>query len=249
MTVTTSIRFDHAGYRRRGYATVAGLYGAQDIEAMRREGARLWEDVDLDRPDVHWRKHATLGRIADRLDPVMTRSAMFNRIAHDPAMLSLTAEIVGGPAFVLKDKLIMKRPGTSGYGVHQDHAYWDHIGLSPDQVLTVMIALDDATPAHGPLEIYPGLQGARLPPHPEDPLDVDPAALEGHEPYVATIKAGDAVFFHALAPHASGPNRADSDRRIYLVTYARDLGDAAAMRALYNEGLAVVHKAHRPDHH
>lgn len=246
MNAVTPIRtLDQQHYSERGYLLRPGLYSDSDVAAMRDEAGRLWNDLDLSRADVHWRDHETLGRVADRLDPVRTHSTVFARMSHHPKMLALAEDLLGGPAFVLKDKLIMKRPGTAGYGAHQDFPYWSGIGLTSDQVLTALISLDDVTPAHGPIEIWPGLHHTTLPPHPHDPLDVDLASLVGRQPFAATVKAGDVVLFHALAPHASRTNRAAGDRRTYLVTYARDFGDPEAVIARYEAQLATVHKVHK----
>lgn len=234
-------------YREHGFATVGALFSAPDVEAMRAECVRLWSGIDAstDRDDVHWRDHAVLGRIVDRLDPVRTRSEMFAAMALRPDVVAIVEAILGGPAFILKDKLIMKRPGTVGYGAHQDYSYWDGIGLRPDDICTAMIALDDTPRERGPLELYAGLHRDRLPGAPDDPLDVAPEALVGRTPFLATMMAGDALFFHSLVPHGSAPNHGQHDRRAYFVTYARRIAEPEEIHSRYRAAMRTTHAVHR----
>lgn len=234
-------------YDTRGFWMEPAVLPMADIETMRAEGDRIWSSLDLSRDYdwVHWRGHEEEGRVADRLDPARLHSDVFADMCERPQLTELAEEILGGPVFVMKDKLIMKRPGTDGYGVHQDQAYWEGAGLEADETVTAAIALDDVTPAHGPIELYRGLHGERMPADPNDPLDVDPAALEGLIPDVMTMQAGDVVFFHAMTPHSSGPNVADTSRRLYLVTYALDKGNAQSVLASYTDYVVDSHRVHR----
>ena len=43
---------------------------------------------------------------------------------------------------LFKDKLIFKRPGALGYGLHQDYIAWKSF---PESFVTVIVAIDPAT--------------------------------------------------------------------------------------------------------
>jgi hypothetical protein len=46
-----------------------------------------------------------------------------------------------------------------------------------------------------------------------------PDALAGARPVALPIRAGDAVFFHSLLPHATGPNLSANDRWADVISY------------------------------
>jgi ectoine hydroxylase-related dioxygenase (phytanoyl-CoA dioxygenase family) len=141
-------------------------------------------------------------------------------------MTSLATAALGARSAFFKDKLITKPPGTYGYELHHDYAYWADLGVPPDEFVTLFLALDASDEATGGIELFPGLHGASLSPHPDDPLDLDPSVVDGIEPRVATLHAGDVLVFHSRTPHRSAPNRSDRPRRVYIVTYmhARHVG-------------------------
>jgi len=229
-------------YRRDGYVVVRGVLARGEVEALHREAAHLWRDADED-PDrlgVFWRKHETRGRVADRLDPVSTISELFAAVARDPRLTSLAADVLGAAGTFFKDKLIMKPPGAFGYALHHDYAYWADLGPSADELTTLFLALDPSDATSGGIELFPGLHLRSLPPHPDDPLDVDPTAVAGERSVIPMLAAGDALLFHPLVPHRSAPNRSDRPRRVYIVTYMHgrhagriDASDPARRKVVY----------------
>src|SRR5687768_10137871 len=111
-----------AKYRRDGFVVVESVLGEEEARALCDEERRLWRDVvtDLHDPRVHWRKHDSFGRVADRLDPVSTLSARFACLSSDPRFVSVATAVLDGPCAFFKDKLITKSPGAFGYGLHAD---------------------------------------------------------------------------------------------------------------------------------
>ena len=231
-----------AAYRRDGFVVARKVLTGVEVEDLRREAAQLWSDAaaDPERPGVHWRKHETLGRVADRLDPVCVISPAFSAVATDSRMMGLAADALGASSAFFKDKLIMKPPGAFGYDLHHDYAYWTGLGVAADEFVTLFLALDTSDAASGAVELYPGLHLRTLAPHPGNALDVDPAAVAGAESRVPILAAGDVLAFHSLIPHRSAPNRSDHPRRTYTVTYmdARhagrvDASDPERRKAVY----------------
>lgn len=233
-----------AAYRRDGFVVARGILSGAEVEALHREAARLWRDAgaDPDRPGVFWRKHETLGRVADRLDPVRTISEPYAAIARDARMTGLAADVLGARAAFFKDKLIMKPPGVFGYGLHHDYAYWADLGATADEFVTLFVALDPSDAASGALELFPGLHRRTLAAHPDDPLDIDPSSVEGERSVMPTLAAGDVLLFHGLVPHRSAPNRSEHSRRVYIVTYMHER-HAGRIDADDSERRKVVYRA------
>lgn len=235
---------ERAAYRRDGIVVARGVFSDREVEELHREAARLWRDAgaDPDRPGVFWRKHETLGRVADRLDPVCTISEPYAAVARDARMTGLAADVLGARAAFFKDKLIMKPPGAFGYGLHHDYAYWADLGATADEFVTLFLALDPSDAASGAVELFPGLHLRALAPHPDDPLDIDPAAVAGERSVMPALTAGDVLLFHPLVPHRSAPNRSDRSRRVYIVTYMHQR-HAGRIDASDSERRKVVYRA------
>jgi len=219
-----------ASYRERGYAVVRGRFSREDITAWQRECQRLWDLVAArpDDPRVQFRNHISGERIADRIDPLLDVSPLFLALSVDPRMMDPVGAMLGGPATIMKAKLITKRPGTHGYGLHQDHPYWASLGIPPDAMLSIMVAIDVTSPENGALEVWPGLHHSQLPAPPEDPYDVDESQVDLTAGELVSLDAGDLLLFHSLVPHRSAPNRSSRPRRAVFLTYVLESYRAAA---------------------
>ena len=238
--------FDIARYRKDGFCLARRLVDAEALGHLQNEADRLWSLVEggASIPGLQWRDHVTEGRVPDRIDPVDEVSAVFAQTARLPALREAAQTIAGGEVFVLKDKIIFKHPGTTGYGLHQDFPYWDGLGLKADEVFTATIALDPMNAENGALACYPGCHRELLPASNDNPLDTDPEALRGRDADLVSMEPGDVLFFHALTPHFSGPNRAQMPRRVYHITYATLAVDPVEARARYRAMQPVVHQVH-----
>ena len=240
-------RTEKEHYAEEGYLQIRHALDQATIEELISEWQTLWEGINLEEAPtfVHWRDDTSGNRIADRLDPVQILSASFRSVCESSSVKQRAEELLGGPVVVLKDKLITKAPGTSGYSPHQDFPYWEGIGLEANDVLTAAIALDDVSYSHGPLELFAGRHLSRLSTD-ESGLDIDQRIADKlGEPYKATLTAGDVLYFHSLIPHQSAPNHAKTPRRMYLIAYARDCGNTLEMFQRYNDSLHRVHAVHR----
>lgn len=234
-------------YNEDGFFVERACLNEEDVEAMIVELERLWASIDKKNPPswVHWRKNVANEDVQDRIDPICPQSELFDDYSQDPRIVDFVNDVFDGPSFVLKAKVIMKRPGTMGYGVHQDMPYWDSVGLNSNEVLTAAIALDHITAKHGPLELYGKLHKKRLPGAPENELDVDPQVLKSFSPEVITMAPGDIAFFDSLVPHSSGPNTAATSRRMFLITYAKEAHRKNEIIARYASQVEVTHAVHR----
>jgi ectoine hydroxylase-related dioxygenase (phytanoyl-CoA dioxygenase family) len=209
------------GYRRDGFLIRRGYFGAGEVARWTAECERLWQEVsnDLRNARVQWRDRVDGGRVADRIDPVLDLSPAYRELADDPRLLGAAELLLEGTAAVFKAKLITKRPGTAGYGLHQDYPYWEPLGLPADAYVNVLVAFDQFDEASGATEVFPGLHRAKLPAAGDAPLDADASAVEGRPPVLFELEPGGVVFFHSLLPHRSAPNRGNRPRRGLFLTY------------------------------
>ena len=228
-----------ARYREDGFVLLAGRFALAEVHTWVSECERLWHDLanDLNADRIQYRGATSGGKVPDRIDPVVDISPVFASLASDPRIVDAVTAMMGVPASLMKGKLITKRPGTMGYLPHQDYPYWEHLGIVPDAMLSVQVAIDRATADNGALELYPGLHHERLPAPPDAPLDTDAAALEHFPSQVVASEPGDLLCFHSMTPHKSGPNVASHPRRTLYLTYAGGVGPE--IYEMYRNSMAV----------
>ncbi len=208
-------------YQRDGWVVVKGVFGSADVAPWIEECDRLWASVSDDRshPRLQWRGLEGGGEIADRMDPILDISPVFEVLAGDPRLVAAVGSLLDGTAIPFKAKIIMKRPGTAGYGLHQDYPYWEWLGPGPDEYVNATIAFDSFDASNGSLEFFSGRQHERVPAPTGSPYDADEAFLEGCRSTSLELAPGDVVLFHSMLPHRSGPNRGTRSRRGLFLTY------------------------------
>lgn len=210
-------------FEDKGFIQLDGLFSAKEVRTWCEECRRLQRETDVsEEPDrVQWRDHQNGDPVADRFDPVVDISLTFNELASDCRILDSVEAALGGPVQLMKDKLIMKRPGTDGYGLHQDFPYWTCVGLRPDALLSVQVCIDPADESNGALEVFPRKHQRQLEGPPEEPRDVDESLVDPGQKEVIEAEAGSLLLFHSLVPHRSGANSSDRNRRTLYLTYAQ----------------------------
>jgi ectoine hydroxylase-related dioxygenase (phytanoyl-CoA dioxygenase family) len=133
--------------------------------------------------------------------------------------------VLGEEAVLFKDKIILKKPGSSGMAAHQDvQAGWlDYAS----RFVNAMVAVDAATSGNGCLEMVAGAHRRGLLGDVWKPLDEERISELTFVPL--PCQPGDVVLFDGLAPHRSGENRSETSRRaLYLTWSPASEGDARA---------------------
>jgi 2-aminoethylphosphonate dioxygenase len=152
-------------------------------------------------------------RIVQRIENFCPFHPGFDRLLRHGTIVEWAGALLSGEAVLFKDKINFKLPGGSGFRAHQDQqAGWS---IYAPLFLTVMLSIDESTIENGCLEIARGRHREGLLGNEWQPLEAEQLDLEP-----VPTKPGDAVFFDSFVPHASGPNRTQSPRRILYVTYA-----------------------------
>lgn len=211
-------------YWKRGYIALRGLFSAEEIAGWSDECNRLLQSEYVRPDNIRSPFRMNSGEYPERIDPVVDISPVFSDLVHDARIISVVESIFADKALLFKDKLIFKAPGTRGYTMHQDQAWWQ---LCPaDDILSVSIQIDGANAANGCIELFPGAHGRMLTPpgartnfRPEELAQVDASTGQKIE-----TQPGDVLIFHSLAPHQSGTNTAEVFRRSFYLTYSAARG-------------------------
>lgn len=159
------------------------------------------------------------GPVVDRMDPVRYFAPAVAEAVDHPDVLALAAVGCGAEAVAYKDKYIEKRPGTGGYGLHQDLPY-AHLDVGAEALSQVFIPLGEFSRRNGATEVAPGVHTELLTPPGEvaDPPE-DAVPEEVLEPL--ELAPGDVALLHFLLPHRSPPNESDEPRPLLAGSYVR----------------------------
>lgn len=208
-------------YQRDGFVILRQHFAEDSLHAWQAECDRLLAlpDVSPDNPRTPFRFGAEAH--PERIDPVIDWSPLFHDLVHNRGLTDIVGELLGDTPRLFKDKLICKGPGIDGYQMHQDYA-WGWQGLAEaDQLLSVAVMLDHASPANGSIAFVPGRHHELLTPAGEarNLTDSEIVKLFPDGADATTTAPGDIVIFHSLTPHCSGRNTSDRWRRALYLTY------------------------------
>lgn len=196
-------------YQKNGYVIIPKIFTEDQVSAIKEAAIDELEAIDrLGTPSgVNvW--------MADEL-PDDLRAAVMN-----PSLTAIVRELIGDSSEFLSVKTVFKsRDKRFASPWHQDWFYWNGAAK-----LSAWVALDSATVANGCLRLIPGTHTREFPmvtieDGPGFAKQIDPAELEGLSPVDVTVNAGDVVFFHDLAVHASHENTSGTDRWSLIATY------------------------------
>lgn len=133
----------------------------------------------------------------------------------------------GGEVCHFHSKVMQKEPKKGGaWEWHQDYGYWYKNGfLYPEAMISVMVALSDATIENGCLQVLKGTHKMQRFEHSfvgeqqgADPDFVAEAEKSSELVYVE-LKAGDTLFFHSNILHRSDANLSEKPRWSVISAY------------------------------
>ncbi|MFT5090324.1 MAG: phytanoyl-CoA hydroxylase [Candidatus Latescibacterota bacterium] len=148
-----------------------------------------------------------------------TEDAVFEKLVAHRRICGFLSELVG-QEMRLKDVMALSKPPLIGSEKpwHQDNAYFNWLPL--DLVGTVWVALDDATVENGCMHLLPG-EHRRGPLRHYHTIDCEilPDRIEAKQAVPIELKAGGALYFSALLPHQTPPNKSANRRRALQFQY------------------------------
>lgn len=149
-------------------------------------------------------------------------SEVFRNLAVHPNLLRILVELLGRDLLLFRSTLMLK-PAFHGsaHAPHQDSAYWP---IDPPALVTVSIALNEASTENGCFNVIPGshklgLKDWGLIAQAQDRKPAYENDLDEAQLIDVPLKAGSALFFHSLMVHGSGPNRSPRSRNTALYAY------------------------------
>lgn len=142
--------------------------------------------------------------------------AMFEFMRSD-SLLDLVEPLIGTPEITCNpiQHLRPKLPASDPQGrEHVAEWHQDMAVMLPEAdpvfILTVWIALAEATLENGCMEIIPGVQGRGL--LHKSSVTLSPEEMPEGEPVALPMSRGDVLLMHKEIPHRSFPNRSDTVR-------------------------------------
>ena len=150
----------------------------------------------------------------------LERLLALHKLCHDPRIVSISKQLLGDKAQLMKDKYIFKQAGGGGgFPPHQDMTFIYH-RVCTDAV-NFGIAFNDADEGNGSLEVAPGLHRVLQYKHVLATTETKmPDAVVDNVKFEHTrTRTGDVILFSAWLLHRSTVNTSDRDRAVYYVTY------------------------------
>jgi hypothetical protein len=213
-----------AFYEREGYLLVPG-YWSRELIGFLYELARTDEAVSkhaLDLNDQSGRKTRLTLWFTPGNDP-------FGYLTRTESLVQHTHQLLGGSSELchFHSKLMQKEPQVGGaWEWHQDYGYWyKNQFMFPDQMISVMTALTQATEENGCLQIIPGSHKMGRVNHgfSGEQVGADAVmvenALKTMTVMPCVLEPGDVLFFHPNLLHCSAPNLSDAARWSIISCY------------------------------
>jgi ectoine hydroxylase-related dioxygenase (phytanoyl-CoA dioxygenase family) len=214
-------------YHRDGYLVFEELFRTGEVaallshlEALVLQRVPCPEGVRMQVEPAVQRGEASAASPMERLRKVeglVEHEAAFARLAADPRLLDVMQDLIGPDIKLFRDALMMKPPRHgSAKPYHQDSAYWQ---IDPPDLISVWLALDDATLENGCMRVIPGSHtgGVLEHKHLQD-YQVDEAELDTSHEVAVPLNAGGCLFFHSLLLHATAPNHSPHPRRSMIIS-------------------------------
>ncbi len=198
-----------------------------EVERLHRVAADLAAEDALQRSDFQLEPYVQGPRADDlpilrKIENTRRHSDWFGTLASHSRLVPVVQQLLGEDLLLFRSTLMLK-PAHHGsaHALHQDSAYWP---MDPPALVTVSIALDEATPANGCIKVIPGShewelqEWGHIAQAQEAPLtqrqDIDVSAQID-----VPLAAGSAVLFHSKLVHGSGANATDRSRNTALYAY------------------------------
>lgn len=139
----------------------------------------------------------------------------FDTLFRGKRMIGVLEQINKEPMVLFKEKINYKHPGAGGFDAHTDAPAYQHAGTLKH--LTINMAVDEATPENGCLEVVPGSHKMEVPIGDDNCIKPEWEAEQEWVP--VPLKPGDTLIFGSFLAHRSGSNRSQNRRAALYATF------------------------------
>lgn len=216
--------FDKASYDELGFTVIRQFLDAAELEQLRQNVARYVQDIvpTLSDSEAFYQDRSR----AETLKQLnrMGRDPFFHQLMQHPKWVALAQALVGERVTADQPEWFNKPPGTNHVTPpHQDNYYFC---LTPSNVATIWVALDDVDAENGCLRYVAGshLDGFRK--HSKSKVLGFSQGIDdySHEDFArevaAPLRAGDAVAHHGMTIHRADANLSPArHRRSLAIVY------------------------------
>lgn len=221
-------------FQEQGYLVVEDLLSEQQLVECRKEIDRLHElaaelEAKNDPAIEHFQREPFAPNTTRQRLPVLRKieqtrqfSEVFKRLAQHAKLIAAVQNLLESDLLLFRSTLMLK-PAFHGsvHALHQDSAYWP---MRPPRLVTVSIALTDATTGNGCFQVIPkshewGLQQWGQIQQEQNAALTRREDVDTSGKIEVPLKAGSTLFFHSLLVHGSGPNRSPNPRNTALYAY------------------------------
>lgn len=209
-------------YHRDGFVILPQLFSNAEIDLLYRvatDDTVTGNSFDLNDQDGKKTKLTLWFTAGDDSFGLMSRSKR---------LVDAVQALLGpGEVCHFHSKIMQKQPKVGGaWEWHQDYGYWYKNGfLFPEAMISVMLALTDATQENGCLQVLKGTHKMQRFEHSfvgeQQGADLDFVyeAEQISELVYCELKAGDVLFFHPNILHRSAANHSDHPRWSVISAY------------------------------
>ncbi|MCP9820357.1 phytanoyl-CoA dioxygenase family protein [Synechococcus sp. Cruz-9H2] len=199
-------------YQECGYVVVRGLFGSQEIKALR----ACLDIAQTRKPGEDW---LTKDKMVFRSN-LFQRSTALQAFISQPRIVDLVSTLIGPDFWVRWDQMVNKLPGGGEFPWHQDNAY--------NNLLTahcqLWVALTPINLDMGGFWVQPGSHRQGLLQH----RFIDRYAVFAGEvmnPVLIEAEAGDVILFSSYLLHSTSVNISQHERCAYVVEFvpSRDI--------------------------
>ena len=237
-------------FQENGYLKFGKVLDSAEVETMR-TGLDAVIELELGEGDDsspefkygHDRRENRLNRGAGHPRAIhqyvnmWKRDAHYERAIHHPLIAGTARALLYTPEVRLwHDQVISKPPHDNGhFGFHHDFFFWP---LSPPNIVSCWLALDDATVDNGCMHVMPKShkdERFSIAARTEANAAAAKAREEGREPppnqwterqnmdishgIPVELKAGECMFHHCLNFHGTPPNVTERQRRAFVMIF------------------------------
>ena len=221
-------------FEDQGYLIFENLLTPDDLAKSMAEIERLHDVAktanEVDKGDFEVEPFAKQSEeggkpILRKMERTYKHSKWFDQLASNPRLVAVLTELLG-PKLLLYRSTLMLKPAFHGsvHGFHQDTSYWP---MRPPHLVTVSIALTDATPENGCFQVIPGSHTWGMQDierwgeiaRDQNSALTDRKDIDTKQAIHVPLKAGSVLFFHSSVVHGSGPNRSPNSRNTALYAY------------------------------